>query len=91
MSRERQEYSVVGLQPGGGYLPGNRQRFAQQINDAVLSLTIESQMLAQGTVYSYTVPTGGYDGAGNLLSYTDSINGTWSMAGWPSFRFWNLG
>jgi hypothetical protein len=91
MSRERQEYSVVGLQPGGGYLPGNRQRFAQQINDAVLSLTIESQMLAQGTVYSDTVPTGGYDGAGNLLSYTDSINGTWSMAGWPSFRFWNLG
>jgi RHS repeat-associated protein len=43
-------------------------------------LTIESQTLAQGTVYSYTVPSGGYDGAGNLLSYTDSINGTWSMA-----------
>jgi hypothetical protein len=64
----------------------------QQINDAVSSLTIESQTLAQGTVYSYTVPlSGGYDGAGNLLSYIDSINGTWSMAGWPSFRFWNLG
>ena len=64
----------------------------QQINDAVSSLTIESQTLAQGTVYSYTVPlSGGYDGAGNLLSYTDSINGTWSMTGCPRFRFWNLG
>jgi len=30
------------------------------------------------TVYSYTVPTGGYDGVGNLRNYTDSVTGTWN-------------
>ena len=43
-----------------------------------------SQNTAGVTVYSYTVPAGGYDHAGNLLSYTDSSNnlpvmGTWNF------------
>jgi RHS repeat-associated protein len=32
-----------------------------------------------GTVYQYAVPTGGYDSAGNLLSYTDTVMGTWNF------------
>jgi RHS repeat-associated protein len=33
-----------------------------------------------GIVYQYTVPTGGYDPAGNLLSYTDNVMGTWGFS-----------
>jgi RHS repeat-associated protein len=32
------------------------------------------------TVYSYTVPSGGYSANGNLLSYTDSVMGPWSYS-----------
>jgi YD repeat-containing protein len=32
------------------------------------------------TVYNYSVPTGGYDSAGNLLTYTDAtVMGTWNF------------
>jgi RHS repeat-associated protein len=31
------------------------------------------------TVYSYSVPSGGYDGVGNLLSYKDSVMGSWGF------------
>jgi RHS repeat-associated protein len=30
-------------------------------------------------VYQYTVPQGGYDPAGNLLSYTDTVMGSWNF------------
>jgi len=55
--------------------------FAQLV---VLGLASASSLLAQRTtVYSYIVPdpgpTTGYSPNGNLLSYTDSINGAWTM------------
>ena len=40
---------------------------------------------SEGTVYSYSIPsyTGssptGYDAVGNIVGYTDSVNGTWSF------------
>jgi RHS repeat-associated protein len=30
-------------------------------------------------VYSYVVPSGGYAANGNLISYTDSVNGSWNL------------
>jgi RHS repeat-associated protein len=50
----------------------------QQTNDAVLSLTIEPAALltAPGGIYNYTAS---YDGVGNVVSYTDSVMGTWNM------------
>jgi YD repeat-containing protein len=30
-------------------------------------------------IYSYSVPSGSYDGAGNLKSYTDSVMGAWNF------------
>jgi len=33
-----------------------------------------------GQVYKYTVPSGGYDGVGNLLSSYDSVMGTWNFS-----------
>lgn len=50
-----------------------------QATDAVLSLTINSQVLTAATVYSYTVPSGGYDGVGNVTVSTDSVMGTWNF------------
>ena len=47
---------------------------------AVLDLTIDSSGNS-AVVYSYSIPsTGGYDSVGNVLAYTDSVTGTWSMA-----------
>lgn len=37
------------------------------------------QQLVQGTIYSYNVPSGGYDANGNLVSYADSVMGTWTF------------
>lgn len=32
-------------------------------------------------IYSYSVPQqGGYDPSGNVMNYTDSVTGTWSMS-----------
>ncbi len=31
------------------------------------------------TIYSFSAPSGGYDAAGNLVNYTDSVMGTWSF------------
>ena len=40
-----------------------------------------TQSSAGSTVdYSYTIPSGGYDGVGNLLSYTDSVMGAWNFS-----------
>jgi RHS repeat-associated protein len=51
-----------------------------QAADAVLGLTV-SQTLTPATVYTYTVPTsGGYAPNGNLLSYTDTVMGTWTFS-----------
>jgi len=51
-----------------------------QAADAVLGLTV-SQTLTPATVYTYSVPTsGGYAPNGNLLSYTDSVMGTWNFS-----------
>ena len=51
----------------------------QKSDQAVLSLTVESQTLTPATVYSYTVPSGGFDGDGNITSFQDSIMGTWTF------------
>jgi RHS repeat-associated protein len=40
-------------------------------------------------IYSYTVPTGGYDGVGNLLNYSDSSQGSTIMGAW-GFSYDNL-
>jgi RHS repeat-associated protein len=47
--------------------------------DAVLRVAIDSSTLLSGVIYSYTVPTGDYDHAGNVHGYSDFIMGTWSM------------
>jgi RHS repeat-associated protein len=39
-----------------------------------------NQSATNQAIYSYTVPSGGYDGTGNLLNYTDSVMGTWSFS-----------
>lgn len=47
------------------------------------AVTMNTGSLASTQVYSYTItPSGGpsgYAANGNLLSYTDSVNGTWNM------------
>lgn len=48
----------------------------RQNDQAVLSLTIESQTLAPATIYSYSAT---YDAVGNVTQYQDSIMGTWSF------------
>lgn len=49
----------------------------------MLLAVVSSQSLPTVPVYSYSVPaptgTSGYAPNGNLLSYSDSINGSWSM------------
>jgi RHS repeat-associated protein len=49
------------------------------------STTIQVNSGSVASIYSFTIspPSGasGYDGVGNVLSYTDSVMGTWSMAG----------
>jgi len=39
-----------------------------------------NQNTAGSAIYSFTVPSGGYDGTGNLLNYTDSVMGTWDFS-----------
>ncbi len=44
-----------------------------------------------GTIYSYSIPspgtgTTGYAGNGNLLSFTDSVNGQWSQIGYDTLN-----
>jgi RHS repeat-associated protein len=34
---------------------------------------------SDGSLYSYSVPSGGYAGNGNLLQHTDSVTGTWAF------------
>ncbi len=48
-----------------------------QTNVAVLSLTIQSQILNQGSIYSYSAF---YDGVGNVSSLNDSVIGNWTFA-----------
>jgi RHS repeat-associated protein len=48
------------------------------IADAVLSIAIDSSSTLSGVIYSYSVPTGDFDHAGNVLGYTDMVMGTWS-------------
>jgi len=60
-----------------------------QSNQSVLSLTISGSG-APSTLYSYCIaaspnsacssPSGGYDAVGNVLSYYDSVTGTWNMS-----------
>jgi RHS repeat-associated protein len=57
-----------------------------QHDRAVLSLTIEPPItaLSPATVYQFKAPASGtsgsgYDGVGNLTSYTDTVMGTWNM------------
>jgi RHS repeat-associated protein len=48
----------------------------QQGDQAVLSLTIESQALTPGTIYSFA---SSYDHVGNLTSYSDTVMGSWGL------------
>jgi RHS repeat-associated protein len=62
----------------------------QKTDTATLSLTISSSGVPS-VIYSYCIfsspsascssPSGGYDPAGNVVSYYDSVTGTWSMSG----------
>ncbi len=47
-----------------------------QTNVAVLSLTIQSQILNQGSIYNYSAF---YDGVGNVSSLNDSVIGNWTF------------
>jgi RHS repeat-associated protein len=49
-------------------------------DDATFSLDISSAGIST-VVYSYSIPQGGYDSAGNVIAYTDSVTGTWSVTG----------
>lgn len=51
----------------------------QQAVNVTLDLTIDPLTLSPAQVYSYVVPSGGYDSAGNILQYQDSVNGTWNF------------
>ena len=45
-----------------------------------MALGVESSASNQSTLYSYSVPTtDGYDSNGNVLSYTDSVMGSWTF------------
>lgn len=48
-------------------------------NEAVLSLTVESPTLNSAAIYSYAVPSGGFDSVGNITAFQDSIMGNWSF------------
>lgn len=49
----------------------------KQTDETVLSLTIEPQSLAAApSMYTYSAQ---YDGAGNITTLADSVNGTWTM------------
>lgn len=50
-----------------------------QSTEAMLSMAVDSQLLTAGTIYSYTVGADGYDGTGNVTSYTDTVMGKWSF------------
>jgi RHS repeat-associated protein len=54
-----------------------------QTTSAVLSLTVESQTLTAGTVYSYSA---NYDGVGNVTSYNDSVMGAWTNIAYDSLN-----
>ena len=45
----------------------------------MLSLTIAAQTLTSATIYSYNVPSAGFDGVGNITSFQDSVMGNWSF------------
>jgi RHS repeat-associated protein len=55
----------------------------QQHDEAILSLEVAAQPEAgsSGALYNFSIQTGvgasGYDGVGNVIGYTDSVNGTW--------------
>ena len=49
-------------------------------DQAVLRLTVEAQTLTAGAVYSYSVPSGGFDGDGNITQLQDSIMGSWTFS-----------
>jgi len=51
----------------------------QETSLALLPMSVDPHLVTAGPVYSYSVPSGGYDAAGNLLSYSDSVMGTWSF------------
>jgi len=45
------------------------------------TLNVQSSTTTQGsTLYSYTVPAGGYEANGNVLAYTDTVMGSWTFS-----------
>ena len=82
---------VISGTPTAAYGPANitvqvsDSSSPQQVTTAVLSLTVTSSG-ASALVYSYAIPSfvpdsqpTGYDAVGNIVGYTDSVMGTWSM------------
>jgi RHS repeat-associated protein len=85
---------IISGTPTGAYGPSNITvqvadgSSPQKTDRAVLSLAIDPSGLSE-TEYSYCIsaspdssctnPGGGYDAAGNVASYYDSVTGTWSM------------
>jgi len=49
------------------------------VADAALSLAVDSSAMLSDTIYSYSVPAGGFDHVGNVLGYSDFVMGTWSQ------------
>ena len=52
----------------------------QKSTQALLTLAIDGSLVTTGAVYGYTVPSGGFDGAGNILTVHDSVMGNWSFS-----------
>lgn len=57
-----------------GYLP------ATETAQLVTSSDSQSPIAFGEALYSYLIPTAGFDGAGNVVGYTDSVNGTWTAS-----------
>lgn len=45
----------------------------------LVPVVLKAQTLPTVPIYTYSVPSGGYAPNGNLLSYSDRVNGDWSM------------
>jgi RHS repeat-associated protein len=79
--------SASGVISGTPAVPGGPTSFTvqavdqdQEVTQALLDITVQAPTMQSGVVYSYAVPSEGYDGAGNLLAYNDSIMGYWWFA-----------
>ena len=76
--------TLSGLQPGSHTVTASYSGDSHYNSTTqTLALPMDSGALVSTTAYSYTItPTGGtsgYAANGNILSYTDTVNGGWTM------------